>query len=96
MTDIPFEIDRELKWENPEGWYTIVPESCCDQRCWVSSYARVVGNAPTASEATRFFVLDWELPSTESSEGSESDDVEVREVFPHQVITTVYKTEKPA
>ena len=89
MTDIPFTLTRRNKWDDPEGYTTVQGPAAYDQRRWVTAYSRVI------SDSARFFDLSWEEPNTDQQEGSESDDIEVSEVYPHQVMTTVYK-DKPA
>lgn len=71
----------------PSG-FVLVEDKMVDQRRWVTVHHRVVKTVDG-----RYFAYHYETPSTEMTEGSESEvsPRDVYEVFPHEVVTIVYK-----
>lgn len=90
MTSMPFALDKELKWDDPDGWETASEETIVDQRRWVTVWERII----TDGNGT-YYRLMWETASTETAEGSESDEVKAVRVYPHTVSVVTYK-ETPA
>ncbi len=85
MNDIPFEVGPYLKHENPEGYVTAQSKTYVFHGRWTICFYRVI------TDGTRFFKLIFELPNTEYQAGSESDIVNVDEVYKHRAETFVYR-----
>lgn len=81
-------IEYKRHWDilEDEDFETVTEEDIVDQRRWVTCIEQVVKHIPTG----RLFNIGWEVASTESCEGSESDDYYWVEVEPKVVSKTVY------
>lgn len=71
----------------PSG-FVLVQDKMIDQRRWVTVHNRVV-KTPDG----RYLAYNYDTPSTEMQEGSEStvEPEDLYEVEPHEVVTIVYK-----
>lgn len=97
MTDTtPLVTQSELE-EMQDAWgerptepsgFVLIQEEMIDQRRWVTLNNRIFRTADG-----RFLSYNYETPSTEYQEGSETEvePSDVFEVFPHEVLQIVYK-----
>lgn len=90
MTDALFEDVEDLEYENPEGWHTVEPEHITGKGRWEVHKTRVISNG------TLFYRLRWSEGATEYQDNDGDNGMAIVQVYPHQIMTTVYKTEKPA
>jgi len=82
---------EQLIWdEDVEGYKPVTDEEIVDKTRWSVVYERVFENT---SDGT-FWNLSWSGGATEYQEDTEAD-VYIVQVYPHQVMETVYKTKKP-
>lgn len=89
MTDHPFSEEQleEIVWTDPDGWWTAAcgSKTIIDQTRWSTVFSKVVTNIN--GECYR---ITWGQGSTEyQDDGPEG--VHVVRVYPHQVMTTIYK-----
>lgn len=88
MSDIPFDVnDLELAYVNPEGFNTVGKREIVGKGRWTTTMQRII------SDGNRYFRLQWSEGNTEYQETN--DTVYVDEVWPKQIMTTIYVTEKP-
>jgi hypothetical protein len=75
----------------PSGFVTL-EDDIVDQRRWVTVHQKTF-----STPAGRFFSYYYETPSTESTEGSETEATvnDLFEVYPHEVTKIVYTTTPP-
>jgi hypothetical protein len=83
----PFDDDQltNLAYQDPpDGWTICEPRTIEDQGRWWTGFSLVVTNG------TDYYRIVWSQGSTEmQDEGPEN--IGVIRVYPHQVMTTVYK-----
>jgi hypothetical protein len=86
MSDIPFEVNEDLMWKNPTGWVDAQGRTIVDKGRWTTYLERVI------TDGSRYFRVNWSEGNTEYQDPA--DCVEVVEVWPKQVMTTVFLMKK--